>query len=137
MSFKVGDEVVLTRKHKVEEFLEIDDYTPEEFFQDRDLAFVKSVDAVGNVYKYSYGDRFDVDEDGESFELDYPRPSEDVHTWNPSDQDLEQGWMWITLQQLKELKHSVNGLDSICKKVVQLYRKHNNNHGSAFQFKGV
>ena len=139
MSFQIGDEVILTRKHKLEEFVQMDDYTPQEFFYDRDLAFVVSINNDGSVQKYCYGTFWTDDENSESYELDHAVPNyDDIHTWNPSEHDNREGWTWVTLQMLKDLKIANNGtLDSICRKVIQLYRKHNNNHGSAYQFKGV
>ena len=43
-----------------------------------------------------------------------------------------------TKESLKEHFESTNNAHvAICNKIKQLYRKHNNNHGSAFQFSGV
>ena len=43
-----------------------------------------------------------------------------------------------TKQSLTEHFQSTNNAHAaICNKIKQLYRKHNNNHGSLFQFKGV
>ena len=43
-----------------------------------------------------------------------------------------------TKQSLTEHFQSTNQqYAAICSKIKQLYRKHNNNHGSLFQFKGV
>ena len=43
-----------------------------------------------------------------------------------------------TKQSLTEHFQSTNQqYAAICNKIKQLYRKHNNNHGSLFQFKGV
>ena len=136
MPFQIDDEIVLTRRARIQDYLDTD-YSPEEFFNDRDLAFVVSVHEDGSVNEYSYATYFDVDEDGDEIELDFPIPSSEISTWNPNDEEPEEEWQWVTLQMLKDLKHSTNGLDSICRKVLYLHRKHNNYHGSAFQFKGV
>jgi len=47
-------------------------------------------------------------------------------------------YMIHTRESLTETLLSLNNLHmAICSKIKQLYRKHNKNHGSAFQFKGV
>jgi hypothetical protein len=136
MVFRVGDQVVLTRTSKIEEFLTQEDYTPEEYFYDRDLHIVDSITPGGNVYQYSAAIYFSEDEDFNEVELDEPESSGENNIWDPS-QNPE--WTWVTLAQLKELKNLAtnNGLDNICRKVKQLYRKHNQYHGSAFQFQGI
>lgn len=47
-------------------------------------------------------------------------------------------YMINTKETLTEHLLSLNNVKlAICNKIKQLYRKHNNEHGSAFQFKGV
>jgi hypothetical protein len=136
MVFRVGDHVVLTRTNKIEEFLTQEDYSPEQYFYDRDLYIVDSITAGGNVLTYSHAMYYSEDEEGNELELDEPESSGENIVWDPSSSP---DWTWVTLAQLKELKDLAtnNGRDNICRKVIQLYRKHNHNHGSAFQFQGV
>ena len=137
MSYRIGDQIVLTRQIKLDEFAEQEDYTPEEFMDDRDLAFVESLNDDGSVFEFSYATYWTEDEDGNHVDLDEPIPDGLIHRYDATQEDPEEGWTWVTLEMLKDLKKPTVGLDSVCKKVVQLYRKHNNQHGSAFQFKGV
>lgn len=136
MVFRVGDQVVLTRTSKIEEYLTQEDYSPEDYFYDRDMSIVDSITSGGNVLSYSQAIYFREDEDGNEYELDEPESSGEGRVWNPADNP---DWCWVTLEMLRELKRNTNynGLDNICSKVVQLYRKHNREHGSAFQFQGV
>ena len=47
-------------------------------------------------------------------------------------------YMIHTKESLTETLLSLNNIHrAVCIKIKQLYRKHNNNHGSAFQFSGV
>jgi hypothetical protein len=137
MTFNVGDLVVLTRVTKIDEWLNDDDYTAEDYFYDRDQYIVDAVTSGGNVLQYSQPVWYREDEDGNEYELDEPESSEEYLRWEPENNPE---WCFATLEMLQILKgnHANNtGLDGICKKVLQLYRKHNAFHGSAFQFKGV
>ena len=137
MSYRIGDQIVMTRQIKLDEFAEQEDYTPQEFMDDRDLAFVESLNDDGSVFEFSYATYWAEDEDGNHVDLDEPISDGLIHRYDATQEDPLEGWTWVTLEMLKDLKKPTVGLDSVCKKVVQLYRKHNNNHGSAFQFKGV
>lgn len=136
--FNVGDQVIMSRSGKIAEYLIDSDYEPEEYFSDRDLVIVTAVNDDGSVHKYAYARYYGVDEDGHEYEYDEPQPDyDDERTWNASDNPE---WEWFTLQMLKDLKAEAFGdykLDIICRKVLWLYKKHNNNLNTEFKWSNV
>lgn len=135
--FNVGNEIVMARITSVQEILIENDYPAEDFFHERDLAFVSAINEDGSVREYEYARYYGYNSDtDEEYELDQPEPNGSVEVWN---NDLHPEFAWYTLEMLESLKsgfYSTNKLDIICSKVLQLYRKHNNSNAT-FKWKGI
>ena len=135
--FNVGDKVIMSRFDKVQQFLIDGDYEAEDYFYDRDLCFVTAINDDGSVHKYAYATYYGVNDDGDEYEYDEPQPDyDDERRWIASDNPE---WDWYTMDMLKAIKtnsYENNKIDIICRKVIQLYHKHNNN-SSGFKWSNI
>jgi hypothetical protein len=117
----------------IEEFLNEPNANPRDWFYYDDRYVVHEVGPNGELQSYEGMNYYGEDYEGNEVELDEPEPNGDIYVYHPD----SNGRYAYTLQMLEALKNTPqNTLDSICKKVLQLYRKHNNSNAE-FKWQGV
>lgn len=129
--FNDGDLVVFAKPSRVEQLILESNYDYSDIYYNWDEYMVNGVDAEGNVLTYDYVNYYSEDSDGNEYELDEPEGA-----GNCIEYDSSSEYKPYTKAMLKELVASLNNTNNaICYKVLQLYRKHNDNPSTTFKWR--
>lgn len=130
--FQVGQLVLFANPTYIESLLVDDDWDADDVWWHFEHYEVSAVNDDNSLYAYQDLRYYTEDEDGDEVELEDPEGDgiDIIYT--------DESALPFTRQMLRDIKNTPqNTLDSICKKVVYLYRKHNNNVNAEFKFSGV